>query len=526
MKERSPKTLLPPIIQSLVKPGALPGNHTPAEVIQTQMSWVLLAGNFVYKIKKPVNLGYVDYTSLEKRRYFCQREIELNRRLCSEYYLGVVTVNLEGADYSIDGRGEIVDYAVKMKRLPAEKMLDYLLEHDDPPVEMLEMVAEKIASFHKQAETGPLIDPFGSIDTIRFNAEENFSQSKKYAGTVVHHDTLARIEAFTLSFLESNEKLFSERVQNSHIRDCHGDLHSAHICFTDKLCIYDCIEFNDRFRYSDTASETAFLAMDLDHYGRADLAHAFISHYLKITADAQTETLIRFYKCYRAMIRAKVNCFKLDDPYINNRERELSADTARLYFDLAESYTMTKPALLVNVGLVGSGKSTFSKKLAGHMGMIVISSDIVRKKLAGIPATKPVSQAIDTGIYSRDFSRLTYETMLKQAAHWLKKGVSVILDATFVLASSRRAARDVALAHNANFAFVEYPISDEEACRRIIKRQADPANVSDGTTEVYFKMKQEFEPLDEREAKERVIIDYAGQTAENIAKVRHFIFNS
>ena len=192
---------------------------------------------------------------------------------------------------------------------------------------------------------------------------------------------------------------------------------------------------------------------------------------------------------------------------------------------MAESYTLEKPLLLVNVGLVGSGKTTLTKMLARHMGMVVISSDVVRKTLAGIPATTPGSQELDSGIYTPDFSRLTYETMFKQAADWLKRGVPVILDATFVLASSRRAAREVALDHGADLVFLEHIISDEEACRRIKNRQGKPGNVSDGSIEVYFKMKKEFEPLSETEAKDRVIIDCSGTTTENILKARHFIFN-
>ena len=525
MKERKLTAMLPPIIQSLLKSEGTPGESGQVNLVQTQMSWILFAGNLVYKMKKPVDLGYVDYTTLEKRQYYCNREVELNRRLCPQSYLGVSTINLADGEYSIDGDGEVVDYAVKMKKLPQEKMLDYLLANNNPTADMLSQVAERVAAFHKKAETGPHIDPFGSIQAIRFNTEENFTQSIKYADKVVSRDTLDRIKDYTNRFLNNNSALFESRVKEGHIRDCHGDLHSSHICFTDELCIYDCIEFSDRFRYSDTAAEVAFLAMDIDHYGRADLSQVFIQRYLEMTRDSQVETLLNFYKCYRAMVRAKVNCFKLDDPYVDSEEKQRSLLKAQQYFDLAESYTLQKPWLLVNVGLVGSGKSTLAKELARHMGIVVISSDIVRKTLAGIPPVESASQGMDTGVYSPDFSRLTYETMFNQAASWLKKGVSVILDATFVLALSRKTAYEIAMKYNAGFAFLEYTISDEEACRRINHRKLEPGNVSDGTTQVYFKMKSEFEPLDKTEAQQRVIIDCAETTAENLAKVRHFIFN-
>lgn len=525
MKEKTLNGTLPPAIKALTKAGAIPGETKAAKLIQTQMSWVLIAGDHVYKMKKPVNLGYVDYTTLEKRRFYCHREVELNRRLCPQNYLGVSTVNLYNGTYCIDGKGKVVDYAVKMKTLPAEKMLDYILEHGSPTPEMLHQVGARIAAFHQEAETGPHIDPFGSLESIRFNAEENFAQSRPYTGIAVSSETLERIENFATGFLDDHPELFKSRVREGYIRDCHGDLHSSHICFTDRLCIYDCIEFNDRFRYADTASEVAFLAMDLDHYGRADLSQAFIQRYLEITGDNQTEKLIKFYKCYRAMVRAKVNCFKLDDPYVSAEEKRLSGLKAQLYFDLAESYTADKPWLLVNVGLVGSGKSTLAKALASHLGMAVISSDIVRKELAGIPPTQSDAVEIDTGIYSPDFSRLTYQTMFSQAEKWLKLGVSVILDGTFTVRKSRDKAREIAARNKAGFCELEYKISDEEACRRISRRLMDPGNVSDGNTDVYFKMKREFEPLDETEESQRVIIDSADTTEEHIASIRRHIFH-
>lgn len=524
MKEKTLKGTLPPAIKDLTKVGAIPGETVPAKLIQTQMSWVLIAGEHVYKMKKPVNLGYVDYTTLEKRRYYCHREVELNRRLCPQNYLGVSTINLCNNTYCIDGKGEVVDYAVKMKTLPPEKMLDHILEHGNPTPEMLHQVGARIAAFHQEAETGPHINQFGSLESIRFNAEENFTQSKPYTGVAVSSETLDRIENFATDFLDNHAGLFENRVAEGRIRDCHGDLHSSHICFTDKLCIYDCIEFNDRFRYADTASEVAFLAMDLDHYGRADLSQAFIQRYLEITDDNQAEKLMRFYKCYRAMVRAKVNCFKLDDPYVSAEEKRLACLGAQLYFALAESYTTDKPWLLVNVGLVGSGKSTLAKALASHLGMAIISSDLVRKEMAGIPPTQSGAVEMDSGIYSPDFSRLTYEAMFNQAEKWLKLGVSVILDGTFTLRKSRVTAREIAARNNAGFCELEYIISDEEACQRISLRQSDPGNVSDGTTDVYFKMKREFEPLDKTEESQRVIIDSAGTTEEHIASIRHHIF--
>jgi len=515
---------LPPVIQALSKPGILPGSAGPATIIQTQMSWVLLTAEYAFKFKKPVNLGYVDYTSLENRFFFCRKEIELNRRLCPDGYLGVIPVTLKNSRYCLDGAGETVDYTVQMKRLPQERMLDWLLENGEVTPDMLKTVAVRVADFHRQADTGKHIDYYGLPESICFNAAENFEQTAKYTGPVALPRSMARIKGFTLSFLDSNEDLFAGRVEAGRIRDCHGDLHSSHICFTDCLCIYDCIEFNDRFRYADTASEVAFLAMDLDHYGRADLGAIFVQDYIEASGDTGIKRLLGFYKCYRAMVRAKVNCFKLDDSYVSNSEKASSKAAARLYFDLAESYTRQRPVLLATAGLTGSGKSTLARALGRRMGMVVISSDIVRKNLAGAAPTRHFYAAVDSGIYSPEFSRLTYETMFEQAEHWLSRGISVVLDATFTLARSRQAAADLARRQGADFGILEFYIEDDHALTRLEERLSQPGNVSDATAEIYFKLKQEYQPLTGMETGCRVIIDSSITLDENINRVQKYIY--
>jgi len=515
---------LPPVIRALTKPGILPGSTGPVTIIQTQMSWVLLTADYAFKFKKPVNLGYVDYTTLEKRLFYCRREIELNRRLCPDSYLGVVVVTADGGQYQLDGTGETADYAVKMKRLPQNRMLDWLLQNGEVTPDMLKAVADRVAGFHRQAETSRHIAAYGSPESVRFNAVENFEQTARYTGPVAPARSMRRIKEFTLAFLDTKQDLLAGRVEAGRIRDCHGDLHSSHICFTDQLCIYDCIEFNDRFRYADTASEAAFLAMDLDHYGRADLGDVFVRHYIEASGDTGAESLLRFYKCYRAMVRAKVNCFKLDDPYVSGDEKAVSRDTARLYFDLAESYTLEKPVLLATTGLTGSGKSTLARALGRRMGMVVISSDIVRKKLAGVPATQHFYDSVDSGIYSAEFSRLTYETMLEQAGYWLSRGVSVVLDATFTLSQSRLAAAGLARRHGADFGILEFRIDDNQALARLEERMNQPGNVSDGRSEIYFKLKREYQPLTGIETACRVIIDSSVPFEQNINRVREYLY--
>ncbi len=334
-KESSP---LPEMVQALLEPKAYPDKPERVELVQTQMSFVFLIGAYVYKVKKPVNLGYLDYTTLEKRRFYCHREVELNQRLCPETYLEVVPVVRKGNNITIGGGGETIEHAVKMRQLPQERMMNVLLADDKVTAEMVSRVAQKLAEFHEKAETSATIRTFGNIYTIRTNTDENFLQAEKYIGKTISAKKYQRIKDYTNRFIKDNAPLFERRIADGKIRDCHGDLHATHVCFTDGICIYDCIEFNDRFRYGDVAAEVAFLAMDLDHYGRADLSRSFVGAYVGFSRDKELLKLLSFYKCYRAYVRGKVESFKLDDPHISAEEKTRVLAVAKRYFELAESY--------------------------------------------------------------------------------------------------------------------------------------------------------------------------------------------
>jgi aminoglycoside phosphotransferase family enzyme len=327
------------LVKALSDPAIYPEPPQRVEVEQTQMSIVLLAGEYVYKVKKPVNLGYLDYTTLESRRFYCQREVELNRRLCPEAYLGVVAITRAKDQIVLDGAGRPIEYAVKMRRLPQEAMMDVLLAKGKVSPQMIAGVAQRLERFHRETETNPTISAFGDIETVSRNTSENFEQTAPYIGRTISQEQYAHIKEYTEGFININAPLFHQRINKGRIRDCHGDLHAAHICFTDNICIYDCIEFNDRFRYGDVASEVAFLAMDLDRYGAHHLSRTFVDTYVKESKDRELLTLLNFYKCYRAYVRGKVEGFKLDDPLIADKEKGKTLAAARMYFELAESYT-------------------------------------------------------------------------------------------------------------------------------------------------------------------------------------------
>jgi aminoglycoside phosphotransferase family enzyme len=326
------------INQALLNPEAYPHNPRKIELVQTQMSFVFLTGDYVYKVKKPVDLGYLDYTTLEQRHFFCNQELELNRRLCPDAYLAVVPIVEEKDELRIEGQGKAIEYAVKMKQLPHNRMMDVLLPQGQVTREMIARVAERLVSFHQKAETNQRIAAFGKLDVIRQNTDENFAQTEKYVGISIAPAEYGRIKNYTEDFMQSNASLFDKRLKEGRVRDCHGDLHAAHICFIDGICIYDCIEFNERFRYSDVASEIAFLAMDLDRYQQAALSQHLVNTYVELSNDEGLLKLLNFYKCYRAYVRGKVESFELDDPYIPGEEKAKVLTDAQGYFQLAESY--------------------------------------------------------------------------------------------------------------------------------------------------------------------------------------------
>jgi aminoglycoside phosphotransferase family enzyme len=326
------------LVQALTNPKAYPHNPKSVELVQTQISFVFLAGDYVYKVKKPVNFGFLDFTTLEKRRFYCNQEVVLNRRLCPNIYLGVVCITKKGKGFTVEGSGKEVEYAVKMRPLPYQRMMDRMLQSDQVTPQMVEMVAKRLAEFHRQAEISEELANIGGLDTVTRNAEENFTQVSSYVNQTTTKEQYERIKNYTHSFLKKNAALFAKRVKEGRIRDCHGDLHAAHICFINGLCIFDCIEFNDRFRYIDVASEIAFLAMDLDFHRRPELSKHFADAYVKASGDKELLQLLDFYKCYRAYVRGKVESFQLDDPHISEDQKSKTLDRARRYFELAEAY--------------------------------------------------------------------------------------------------------------------------------------------------------------------------------------------
>jgi aminoglycoside phosphotransferase family enzyme len=288
-------------------------------------------------VKKAVDLGFLDFTTIEKRRFFCEKEFELNRRLCGDMYLEVVPINRSDI-IRIKGKGETVEYAVKMKTLPQEKMMSKLLEEDKVDRKLIDRIARIIAEFHSEAETNRKISEFGSLSIIETNWEENFEQTREFVGKTISRENFQLIRERIDDFIKRNRSFFEKRVTEGRIRNCHGDIHSGNIFVTDRIYIFDAIEFNERFRCSDVASDIAFLAMDLDFKERTDLSDFFVEKYVEYSGDQELTKLLSFYKCYRAYVRGKVISFKLEDPNVGSGEKSAAIKEAKAYFKLASAY--------------------------------------------------------------------------------------------------------------------------------------------------------------------------------------------
>jgi aminoglycoside phosphotransferase family enzyme len=325
--------------KALLNPEIYPDRPPVIKFMETHISLLFLTGNHAYKVKKPVDFGFLDFTSLEKRKFFCEQEVKLNRRLSPSIYLGVVRITKEGNRILLEGKGEPVEYAVKMKQIPEECLMDRLLEKKQVTPNMIEAVSEKLVKFYFAAETNDLIKSFAKPERVKQDTDENFEQTERYIDVTIPREVYEEVKNKTNDFFRTNGKIFQRRIASDRIRDCHGDLRLEHIFWGDEISIFDCIEFNERFRYTDVAADIAFLAMDLDYHGREDLSEHLIRAYVGESGDHELMEVLDFYKCYRAYVRGKVESFRLDDPHIPEREKKEALKRAQRYFGLAHRYT-------------------------------------------------------------------------------------------------------------------------------------------------------------------------------------------
>lgn len=489
------------------------------ELVETHASWVFLGEETVFKFKKPVDFGFLDFSTLEKRREACHAEVLLNARLSPGVYLGVVVVRCEGSTLVVDdlsspngidgGGGDVVDFGVKMRRLQDADRADVLLSQARLDRDKIDRLAGVLAAFHSKCPTSSDISRWGAAEAISANLEENFNQTRPFLAELTGVKRAAQFEETQKAFLRDHGALFRSRLMEGFVRDGHGDLRLEHIYFEGKeIEIIDCIEFNERFRYADTCADLAFLAMDLRHQGAPDLAERLLSKYAILTGDSTLYRIVAFYESYRAHVRGKVTEFSAQQLPKGERRDTLS-NKAATYFELAFSLlqpTREAPRLVCVGGLIASGKSTVAERIRQHLGYPLVDTDRTRKRLAGVSPMQSNSDAPFSGRYSAQFSASVYEQAFENVRAVLSSGRSVILEASFTKECHRRGALDVARSMGVPLVYVECQVTMEEAKRRLVVRSRGES-VSDGRLEIYDEFAQQAEPVGPDEFEHRLVLD-------------------
>ncbi|KGF71719.1 hypothetical protein DO97_15970 [Neosynechococcus sphagnicola sy1] len=484
---------LPPLIQQMLQPGFYPHLVTePIQLLQTHVSYVLLTGDYAYKLKKPVNFGFLNFSTLEQRQHFCTEELRLNQRGAGNLYLAVLPITQAGSQFQLEGPGETVEYTLKMRQFPQEGLFLHRFEQGLLTTVEMEELGRVVAAFHAQSQTSAYIDSFGEISQIRAAIDENYQQTEKYVGGPQTQAQYQATRHFTDEFFAGRQAFFASRIQNHWIRECHGDLHLRNICvWNHQILLFDCIEFNEPFRFVDVMYDVAFTVMDLEARHRPDLGNAFLNTYIEQTGDWEGLQALPLYLSRQAYVRAKVTSFLLDDPTIPAAMKQEAEQTAAHYYRLAWEYTQPRTGqLIIMAGLSGSGKSTTARHLARQIGGIHIRSDAVRKHLGGItPQERGGSE-----LYTPEMTQKTYDRLLELGILLATQGFSVILDAKYDRQGLRSAAIAEAQAHKLplKLFYCTAPLNVLE--ERLHQRTGD---IADATVEVLAQ--QYFEPLTEVE---------------------------
>jgi aminoglycoside phosphotransferase family enzyme/predicted kinase len=494
----------PARIEALRDPAIYPEGADSVEILQTHLSVVVLSGDRAYKFKKAIRLPFADFTSLEKRRQFCEEELRLNRRLCPEIYEEVVALRSDDQGrLRIGEYGEIIDHAVKMRRLPQDRMLDVLLEDGAVSPGRIEAIALQVVAFHRAAARGNEIDAWGDPEALRGFALANFEETRGWFPERLH----AALATRTGRDFDRILPILKERVTAGHVVDGHGDLHARNICLTEPPAIYDCIEFNPAFRCADVATEHAFLVMDLRFRGHPELARAYLGRVIRESGDEGMLGILPALVRYRAMVRAKVSAILSGEEEMPDDERVASSRMALRYLRLAATSAIEEDGAwwLMCCGLPASGKSSVAEALLEASGKAwpVFSTDRLRKELAGVAPTEPLPEVY----YSDDFSRRTYAELLERAKGAADSGKVVILDANFRERGERSLAREAAHAAGARLAILRVDADEAIVMERLASRKKDPASVSDADRAVYEKLKARYEVPQEGEADRLIAVD-------------------
>ena len=470
-------TQQPALIISMMKPGLYGNPVEECQLIETHISWVILTGPYVYKIKKPVNLGFLDFSGLEKRHFCCDEEVRLNSRLAAEIYLEVVPITGSAEHPCLAGEGPVIEYAVKMVQFPQQAQLDRLLDAGELRATHIDAIAKMVADFHRCIAVADDSLVYGSPEQVILPVVENFTQIRgQYSGHVegqVWSDILEELEHWAEKNFITLRPLFEERKDGQFIRECHGDLHLRNLAWVaDAPLAFDCIEFSPGLRWIDIISEVAFLTMDLQARQQPELAQRFLNAYLENTGDYAGTRVLTFYLLYRAMVRAKVDAIRAGQAGICQAEKAQAEKDLLGYLRLAQSYIRPgNPKLIITRGMSASGKTTLTQPLLEKLAAFRIRSDVERKRLFGLTAEQDARAATGAGIYTGDATQRTYMKLLELAGYVIDAGYPVIIDATCQKYEQRELFQRLASEKQVPYIILEFTASVEILRERIVNRE-------------------------------------------------------
>ena len=503
-------TPLATLVQHLQFAECYPHATSSFEVFETHISYVILTGDYVYKFKKPVELGFLDFSSLEKRKFFCEEELRLNRRLAPDMYLDVVSVHGELEHPVVDGTGPLLEYAVKMRQFATADRMDNVTARGELTPEQIDQLAQIVAEFHEHIPIAASDSPFGTLEVIRQRIMQNFEQLLQNTDDPEITNMCSQLRVWSEAALEKRQQLITQRKQEGAIRECHGDMHMANIVMLEgKPVIYDCLEFAEDLRWIDTISEIAFLYMDLDFHHQHKLALRYLNQYMIHRGDYAGLGLLCIYLVYRAMVRAKVNSIEAKQQTADPKTANGHLATTKSYLALARNYieSFASPVLIILHGLSGSGKSWLAEQLLESYGAIQIRSDVERKRLLGLAAQANTKSAIGQGAYSADMTAQTYQRLLELASLILQAGPSVIVDATFLKRTHRDQFQQLAQSLDIPYVILDLQASVETLRSRIMKRAEQTKDASEATLQVLAQQLKINEVVDASEAPYTICIN-------------------
>ncbi|UVJ44763.1 bifunctional aminoglycoside phosphotransferase/ATP-binding protein [Pseudomonas sp. LS1212] len=472
------------LIAALQNPALYPHPVDGFQVIETHISWVLLTGPYAYKIKKPVNFGFLDFSELSARKHFCGEELRLNQRLTADLYLQVLPITGSAEAPQLGGDGEAIEYVLQMRQFPQSQLLSTLQANGELNSNHIDEMARQIARFHLSAPQVPQDHAQGTPQSVMAPVEQNFEQIRPFLSDKADLTQLDALQAWAQASFERLKPLLHERKAKGFIRECHGDIHLGNATIIDgHVVIFDCIEFNEPFRFTDVYADAAFLAMDLEDRGLKCLARRFISQYLELTGDYQGLELLNFYKAYRALVRAKVALFSMP-ANADGVQRATSLRQYRNYANLAESYSAIPSRFLaITHGVSAVGKSHVAMRMVEALGAVRLRSDVERKRLLGEQQAE-TENSLNVGIYTADASAATYARLHELADLILRAGLPVVIDATYLKLDQRKAAAGIAETTGVPFLILDCNAPQAVIASWLQQRQADSVDPSDATLEV------------------------------------------